>query len=175
MGGASRIKIDLHPIVDTLRLLESDLHASYWDCAGDGELLDRRRRQLAFAMRLVRERVAAFQDLVLRMGCSVVRVGESRAERGRLRAAVQLLERFRSIDDAEPFDQLLCSVTAVLNAADVVSLRAAGGRPEAPSRSDAARIEHIAIEKGGIVLARIVPHPPPRSAEVATDARNVGS
>ena len=173
------IRLDLHAITDKLLLLKSDLEAFYWNRTGDGELIERQRRQIAFSMRQVGERTVALEDIVLQMGCPMVVVTTGRAERERLRCAVHLFDRFESLDEAEPFEAVLSSVAAVLNAADVVGLRAAGGRPDTVARRDAVRIGRVVASTGesrtGIVLARIVPSPPPAEKNDRTPSRNVGS
>jgi hypothetical protein len=180
MGGPSEVRLDLHAIIDTLFLLKSDLQVYYWDHSGEGRLHERQRYQIAVAMRQVSERIVGLEDVVMHIGCPIVTV--IGAGRESLRRAADLVDRYESIDEAERFEEVLCNVTAVLNAADVVCLRAAGGRPDGAARRDVARIERLARTDGsraGVVVARIVPSPQLRSAEVekndGTPNRNVGS
>jgi hypothetical protein len=180
MSGASAFKLDLHATIDKLLLFKSDLEAYYWHRTGDGELPERQRYQIALWMRRVSERAVALEDVVMHMGCPIVVVTVSTADRESLRCAVHLFDR--SVDEGESFDATLRSVTAVLNAADIVCLRAAGGRPDAVARRDAARIECVATTGGsrtGLVLARIVPNQPALRGEAEkndeTPTRNVGS
>jgi hypothetical protein len=175
------VRLDLHAIIDTLLLLKSDLQVYYWDRNGEGRLHERQRYQIAVAMRQVSERIVALEDVVMHIGCPIIVTmigagGES------LRDAADVVDRYESIDEAERFEEVLCNVTVVLNAADVVCLRAAGGRPDTAPRRDVAQIERIARTDGsraGVVVARIVPSPQLRSAEVerndGTPNRNVGS
>jgi hypothetical protein len=180
MLGASDLKLDLHFTIDKLLLFKSDLEAYYWGHTGDGELRERQRYQIALWIRRVSERAIALEDLVMHMRCPIVVVTVSPADRENLRLAARLFDR--SVDERELFDAALRSVTAVLNGADVVCLRAAGGRPDVVPRRDAAQIERVARIGGshtGVVLARIVPNLPPMRAEAETNdtppTRNVGS
>jgi hypothetical protein len=181
MRGPSEITLDLHAIIDTLFLLKSDLHVYYLDHNREGRLHERQRYQIAVAMRQVSERILGLEDVAMHIGCPII-VTVIGAARESLRCATDLVDRYESIDDAERFEEVLCSVTAVLNAADVICLRAAGGRPEADARRDVVQIERIAKPDGsraGVVLARIGPSPQLRSSEVEksdeTPNRNVGS
>ena len=171
MGRTSEIRLDLHAVTDKLHLFKSDLEAYYWERTGDAC----QRYQVGLWMRQVGERTAALEDLVMHLGCPAVVVTASTADGETLRCAVDLLDRW--IDEGEAFDEVLRRVAAVLNAADTICLRAAGGKPDIAARRDAVTIERIARtrESGpGIVLARIVPNPSfPRSGGRPT--RNVGS
>ena len=179
-GGSSEIGLDLHAVIDKMLLLKSDLQAFHSDRAGDGELAERQREQIAFSMRQVRARTDALEDILMRMGCPVVVVSVNGAQRERLRSALHVFDRLAPIDEAEPFEDVLCAVVTVLNAADIVGLRAAGGRPGAVRRR-AAQVERIATTAGsgtGIVLARIVPKSVPQRDEVEQNlapTRNVAS
>jgi len=175
MSRVSEIKLDLHDTIDKLLLFKSDLEAYYW-----GHSPAVQRYQIALWMRRVSERTVALEDVVMHMGCPVVVVTVRTADRENLRCALHLFDR--SVDEAEPFDEALRSVTAVLNAADLVCLRAAGGRPDAAARCDTAKVERIARTGGsrtGVVVARIVPNPPAMRADAEkndqTPTRNVGS
>jgi hypothetical protein len=124
----------------------------------------------------VSERAIALEDLVMRLGASVV-VTAKRAAAESLRCAVHRMDRLDSIDDAEPFDEVVSRVIDALHAADVVCLRAAGGRPNVTIRHDV-RVERLARTDGsrsGVVVARIGP---PSPSEPAADgdraARSVG-
>jgi hypothetical protein len=178
MSRASEIKLDLHATIDKLLLFKSDLEAYYWDRTGEGDLPERQRYQIALWMRQVSERTVSLEDVVMHMGCPIVVVTASTAQSECLRCAVHLVDR--SIDEGEPFDAVLRSVVAVLGAADLVCLRAAGGRPDAAARRDGAQIERIARSGGSRTgIVRIVPNPRPLRAEAEkndeTPTRNVGS
>lgn len=178
MSRVSEIKLDLHATIDKLLLFKSDIEAYYWDRQGKGELSERHRHQIALWMRRVSERTLSLEDVVMHMGCPVVVVTVSKADRESLRCAAHLVDR--SVDVGEAFGEVLRSVATVLNAADFVCRRAAGGKPEAAVRRDATRIERVARSGGsrtGLVLARIVPKspPPPADSEDETPTRNVGS
>lgn len=163
MAGTSDIELDLHAIVDRLWLLKADLQ-SY--CDGSLEPYDVRRRQLAIAIRQVSERAASLEDLVMRMGASVVIVTTKRATAESLRCAVLRFDRLDLIDDAKPFDDVVSCVIDALHAADVICLRAAGGRPDVAVRQDV-RVERLARpddSRTGIVVARIGPPPPVKVA-----------
>jgi hypothetical protein len=163
MRGPFEIRLDLHAMIDTLLLLKSDLQVYYAE-RGDAWARESRRYQIAVAMRQVSERIVALEDVVMHVGCPVVvTVGGPGGER--LRCAVQLFDRYESIDEDERFEDVLVCVTAALNAADVVCLRAAGGRVDV--RADAARIERPA--SSGVVIGRIGPSPEAGSAETQRD------
>ena len=160
IGGSSEIRLDLHAVIDKLLLFKSDLQAYYSDRAGDGELVERQRYQVAFSIRQVRERTDALEDILMHMGCPIVVVTVNGTQRERLRSAVHVFDRLESIDGVEPLDEVLCAVATVVSAADVVGLRAAGGRPDVAVRRDAALIERVAwagASRTGTVVARIVP------------------
>jgi hypothetical protein len=166
MAGASDIELDLYAVVDRLLLLKADLQAYCGGAPG-------RRDQLAFMIRQVSERALALEDLVMRIGASVVVVTVKRAAAETLRCAMHRLDHLDWIDDAEPFDDVVSCVIDALHAADVVLLRAAGGRPDGDVRHDV-RVERLARRDGsrsGVVLARIGPPPPPSVAVAADDDR----
>jgi len=172
MAGTSDIKLDLNVVLDKLLLLKADLQA-YRNGACD--LHDPRRTQIAFAVRRVSERALALEDLVMQLGVATIVVTANRATAERLRSAVHRFDRLDSIDDAEPLDEVVSCVTDALHAADVVCLRAAGGRPAAVARPDV-QVERLARADGsrtGIVLARIGPRPPVCGAANGP-ARSVG-
>jgi hypothetical protein len=159
MAGTSDIKLDLHAIVDRLWLLKADLQ-SY--CDDSLERYDVPRQQLAIAIRQVSERAMALEDLVMRVGASVVIVTMKRAAAESLRCAVHRFDRLDLIDDAKPVDDVVSCVIDALHAADVICLRAAGGRPDVAVRHDV-RVERLARPDGSrtaIVVARIGPPPP---------------
>jgi hypothetical protein len=178
MSRASETKLDLHATIDNLLRFKSDLEAYYWDRTGRG-LPEHQRYQIALWMRQVSERTALLEDVVMHMACPIVAVTVSTADRESLRCAVRLCDR--SVDEEEPFDEALRSVAAVLNAADIVCLRAAGGRPDAADRRAVAQIERVARSGGsrtGLVVARIVPNSrslPAVAEKNEPPTRNVGS
>jgi len=180
--GAPEVRLDLHAIVDKLLLLKGDLQAFRCGRTEVGELHERRRYQIAVAMRQIGERAIAIEDVLMQVGCPIVVVTAGRSERERLGRAVHVFDQPESIDETDPFHDVLCWVTAVLNAADVVCLCAAGGRPDTAVDRDATRVERIAKTAGvptGIVVARIVPRPSSACVEVEkndrTPTRHVGS
>ena len=161
MPGFSEITLDLHDVIDKLLLLKADLQA-YGETRPDA--CDRqaaRRIQIAVAIRQVSERAVAIEDLVMRLGASVMVVTAPRAMGESLRCAMHLVDRLESIDDVEPFDEVVSSVIGILHAAEVVCLRAAGGRPAAAIHRDV-RVERIARTDGSqaVVVARIGPRTP---------------
>jgi len=169
MAGTSEIELDLHAVVDRLLLLKADLQAY----CGARDLQDARRNHVAFAIRQVSERALALEDVVMRVGAPVVVVTARRAAAESLRCAVHRLDRLDSIDDTEPFDEVVSCVIDALHAADVVGLRAAGGRPDVAGHHDVC-VERLARTDGsrtGIVVARIGPPP---SSSIA-DERATGS
>jgi len=177
MNRPSEIRLDLHAVVDKLLLVKADLQAYAGMRGGDGDLHEARRHQLAFAIRQVSERALALEDLAMRLGGSVLAVTVTRATGESLRCAVHRIDRLESIDDAEPFDDVVSSVIDILHAADVVCLRASGGRLDAATRRDV-RVDLLARTDGsrtGVVVARIGPCPP-ACADDADDrsVRSVG-
>jgi hypothetical protein len=169
MAGTSDIELDLHAVADRLLLLKADLQAYGGAC----DPQEARRDHVAFAIRQVSERALALEDLVMRVGAPVVVVTAKRAAAESLRCAVHRLERLDSIDDAEPFDEVVSCVIDALHAADAICLRAAGGRPDVAVRRDV-RVERLARTDGsrtGVVVARIGALPPMSVA----DERATGS
>jgi len=129
MLGASEVRLDLQGPIDDLRLLKSDLEAYYWERPDDGELQERQRYQMRLWMRQVGERTAALEDILMHMGTPTVVVSvASTAEAETLRDAVTVFGRW--VREGEPFDDVLRSVAVVLSTADMLWLRAAGGRPD---------------------------------------------
>jgi len=134
MTGTSEMTLDLQSAIDSLRSLKGDLEAFYWDRSGDADTQSRERYQTSLWIRLVGERTAALEGIVMHLGTTAVMVsGVSPGELETLRGALTVLDRW--IQESEPFDDVLQSVTAILNAADVLCLRAAGGRPENGGRT----------------------------------------
>lgn len=126
--GTSEMRLDLQAPLDNLRSLIGDLEVFYWERPGEGEMLEAARYQIGFWIRQVSERAAALQGILLHMGTpAVVLTGVNLAEREALRGAANRLDRW--IPEGEPFEGALRIVAAILNAADLISLKAAGGRP----------------------------------------------
>ena len=171
MAGTSEIELDLHAVVDRLLLLKADVQ-SY--CAV-GDLQGARRNQIAFAIRQVGERALALEDVVMRVGAPVVVVTAKRAAAESLRCAVHRLAHLESIDDAEPFDDVVSCVVDALHAADVVALRAAGGRSDVAVHHDVQirRVAGTTVSRTGVVVARIGPRPPVCDADDGA-VRSVG-
>ena len=172
MARTSDITLDLHAVVDKLLLLKADLQAY---CIGAADLHDGRRDEMAFAIRQLSQRATEVEDIVMRVGEPVIVVTAKRATAESLRCAVHRFHRLESIDETEPFDEVMACVLDALHAADVVGLRAAGGRPAVAVRHDV-RVERLARTDGsrtGIVVARIGP-PPPACAADERAARSVG-
>jgi hypothetical protein len=172
MAGTSDIELDLHIAIDRLLLLKADLQAY---CGAARERNDVRRNQIAFAIRQVSERALALEDVVMRIGAPVVVVTAKRAAAESLRCAVHRMDRLESIDDSQPFDELVSCIVDALHAADVVGLRAAGGRPEV-AVDHVVHVERLARTDGartGIAVARIGP-PPPVCVADEPAARSVG-
>jgi hypothetical protein len=176
MPGSSEIRVDLHAVVDKLLLLKGDLQAYVAALAGDGDLHQVRRIQIAIAIRQLSERALTLEDLVMRFGVSGVVLTGTRVTVESVRSAMHVFERLEAIDDAEPFDDVVSCLIGILHATDVVCLRAAGGRPDTEARRDV-RIERLARAGGssGIVLARIGPIPSAcADDEDARTARSAG-
>jgi hypothetical protein len=172
MAGTSEIKLDLNVVLDKLLLLKADLQA-YRDDARD--LREPRRMQITFALRRVGERALALEDLVERLGAGAVVVSAKHEAAERLRSAVLRFDRLDSIEDEDPLDDVVSRVLDALHAADVVYLRAAGGRPEAEARGDVQveRFARVDGSRSGVVVARIGPPSPLRVAHERR-ARSVG-
>jgi len=123
------LRLDLQGPIDALRSIRGDLELYYWERPGQGEQQERERYQVSLWIRQVAERTAALESILLHMGTSALvlnAVGTS--EREALRSAARFLGCW--IREEEPFEQVLRTVAGVLNAADVIALRAAGGSPE---------------------------------------------
>ena len=169
MSGTSDIKLDLHAVIDRLLLLKADLQAYR------GRDLDARRDQIACVIRQVSERAVMLEDVVMRVGAPAVVVTAKRATAESLRCAVHRFDLLGSIDDAEPFDEVVSCVIDALHAADVVGLRAAGGRPEVALRHDV-RVDRLVRADGsrtGVVVALVGPRPPVCDADDGA-VRSVG-
>ena len=111
-----------------MRSFTSELEAYYWECSGDGEPDRHERFQISFWMRRIGERTAALEDVLMHMGTPTVVVPVATPDEGAvLRQAVVLLDRW--IPEGEPFDDVRRCVADVLDAADVICLPAASGRP----------------------------------------------
>jgi hypothetical protein len=128
--GTSELRLDLQGPIDNLRSIRGDLELYYWERPGQGEQQERERYQVSLWIRQVSERTAALESILLHMGtASLVLSAVGTGEREALRSAASLLGCW--IREEEPFEQVLRTVAGVLNAADIICLRAAGGRAEA--------------------------------------------
>jgi hypothetical protein len=123
------VRIDLQRAIDNLRSFKSDLEAYFWERPGDGETARHERYQIGFWMRLVGERTAVLEDVLMHMGTpTVIAPVASPDEAAALRQAVVLVDRW--IPEGEPFDDVRRCVADVLDAADILCLPAASGRPD---------------------------------------------
>ena len=128
-GATSELRLDLQAPIDNLRSIGADLEVYYWERPGKADIRERERYQVSLWIRQVSERTAALEGIVMHMGArAVVLAGVGPAERQALRSATKFLDRW--IREDEPFNDVLRQVATILNAADVICLRAAGGRPE---------------------------------------------
>jgi hypothetical protein len=132
--GRSSFRFDLQVPIDNLRSIRSDLELYYWERpAAHREQQARERYQVGLWIRQVSERTAMLEGILLHMGTPALVLPPAAAvEREALRSATALLGCW--IRDDEPFGHVLHTVAAVLNAADVISLAAAGGRPAPRAR-----------------------------------------
>jgi len=127
--GGSDLRLDLQAPIDNLRSIRGDLELYYWERPGHGEQRERERYQVSLWIRQVSERTTALEGIVLHMGSSSVALtAVDAAEREALGSSAKLLARW--IGDEEPFEHVLRTVAAILQAADVICLSAAGGRRE---------------------------------------------
>jgi hypothetical protein len=127
--GASDVRLDLQAPIDNLRSIRGDLELYYWERPGHGEQRERERYQVSLWIRHVSDRTTALEGILLHMGTpSVMVTAVDAAEREALGSSAKLLARW--IGDEEPFEQVLRTVAAILHAADVICLSAAGGRAE---------------------------------------------
>lgn len=132
--GSSAMRLDLQGPIDNLRLIRGDLEAYYWDRTTRGEMRERERYQINLWIRLVSERTAALEGILLHMGVrGVILAGRGPADQEAVRSAAKVLDRW--IHEEEPFPEALRQVAAILAAADAICLMAAGGRPERPGDS----------------------------------------
>src|SRR5262249_18448762 len=132
--GSSTVRLDLQGPIDNLRLIRGDLEAYYWDRTTRGELGERERYQINLWIRLVGERTAALEGILLHTGVRAVTLtAAGPAEREAVRSASKVLDRW--IHEEEPFREVLAQVAAILAAADTICLMAAGGTPERPGDS----------------------------------------
>jgi hypothetical protein len=127
--GTASFRLDLQVPIDNLRSIKSDLELYYWERPGHREQQDWERYQVGLWIRQVSERTSMLEGILLHMGKpSIVLPPAGAVEREALRSATALLGCW--VRDDEPFEQVLRTVAAILNAADVIGLAAAGGRPE---------------------------------------------
>ena len=128
--GTSSFRLDLQLPIDNLRSIRGDLELYYWERpAALGAQQECERYQVSLWIRQVSERTSMLEGILLHMGtASIVLPPASAVEREALRSATALLACW--IRDNEPFGHVLHTVAAILNAADVIGLAAAGGRPE---------------------------------------------
>src|SRR5262245_18979751 len=128
--GTSEMTLDLQAPIDNLRSIVGDLEAYYWERSDGGEADACERYQVGLWLRQVSERTAVLLAILMHMGSrAVVLTGIGPAEREALARAATALDRW--IRDDEPFHEVLGHVSTILSAADMIALRAAGGRPEA--------------------------------------------
>jgi hypothetical protein len=126
-SGVRAVVFELQSVIDGIRSLRSDLEAYYWDCPMDGPH-ESRRFQIGHWIRLLSDRGAALESIVMQKGTSRLALGDvSEAEAKGLREAVDVLQQ--SIYDDDPFEHVRRLLTAALAAADRTGLRAAGGIP----------------------------------------------
>jgi len=127
--GTSSFQLDLQVPIDNLRSIKCDQELYYWERPAVHEQLESERYQVSLWIRQVSERTSMLEGILLHMGTpSIVLPPASAVEREALRSATALLGCW--IRDHEPFGHVLHTVAAILNAADVIGLAAAGGRPE---------------------------------------------
>src|SRR5262245_29641728 len=128
--GTSELRFDLLGPIDNLRSIRGDLELYYWERPDQGEQQERERYQVSLWIRQVSERTAALESILLHMGtASVMLSAVGTGELEALRSASRLLGCW--IREEEPFEQVLRAVADLLSAADLICLRAAGGRAEA--------------------------------------------
>ena len=128
--GTSELRFDLQGPIDNLRSIRGDLELYYWERPGHGEQQERERYQVSLWIRQVSERTAVLESILLHLGtASVVLSAAGPGELEALRSAARVLGCW--IREDEPFEQVLRTVAGILNAVDVISLRAGAGRAEA--------------------------------------------
>ena len=127
--GTSNSRLDLQVPIDNLRSIKCDLELYYWERpAAHRDQQDRERYQVGIWIRQVSDRTATLEAIQLHMGTStIVLPPAGTVELEALRSTTALLGCW--IRDDEPFGQVRRTVAAILGAADVISLAAAGGRP----------------------------------------------
>lgn len=131
------VTIDLQTPIDGLRLIRSDLEAYFWDYPADGEARRVERYQISYWMRQISSRASALEGILMDKGARRLAVSEATpAERETLQAAVTVLDQ--SIPEDESFRDAARRVADILEAADRIGLRAAGGVPwPTPAGGDA--------------------------------------
>jgi len=131
--GTFDLDLDLQAPIDNLRSIKGDLELYYWERPGHGEQRERERYQVSVWIRQVSERTAMLEGILLHMGTpSIVLTAVGAADREALENAAKLLGCW--IRDDEPFEQVLHTVAAILRAADIICLGAAGGKASPRSR-----------------------------------------
>jgi hypothetical protein len=123
--------IDLQAPIDSLRSIKSDLEAYYWDHAGEDEEQRSRRYQISFWIKLITDRTAALEGLLLDKGSSrLVARGLAEEASDAIVGAAKILDRW--INEDETFPNVLHAIGTILAAADRIGLGAAAGTPVAP-------------------------------------------
>jgi len=124
----AELSIDVEAQIENLRALKGDLEEHHRSLTAVVGADAGRRQQIAYAIRQIRERSAALEDLMRDRRAGRVIVTDLRADEGRrLAAAVDLLGR--EIPKGGPHGALLAAIRAVLGAADDVGLAVARGQP----------------------------------------------
>lgn len=123
--------IDLQARIDGLRAIRSDLEAYYWEHSDSGGRTPGERYQVGCWIRLVADRTATLEAILMHQGSTRVIVCHVTPEEdAALRNAATVLDQW--IHEEEPLPVVLRIVAAVLGAADRIALRAAGGEPRPP-------------------------------------------
>src|SRR5262249_2215502 len=101
--GTGDLRFELQAPSDNLRSIKGGLERYSWERPGNGECRERERYQVSLWIRLVSERTAVLEGILLHMGTpSIVLTAVGAAEREALENAAKLLGRW--IRDDEPFE-----------------------------------------------------------------------
>jgi hypothetical protein len=121
-------RLDLHAAIDSLRSVRGDLDALYWGRQGQGDAQASERYQISLWIRLVGERTAALEGILMHMGGpAIVLPGLQAAGCEELRRTTTALTCWLYEEDS--FEDVARAIAAILHAADTICLSAAAGRP----------------------------------------------
>jgi hypothetical protein len=123
-GRASHVTLDIQGPIDDLRSLRSDLELYYWNLPPDGPD-GSARFQVGLWMRLVGDRIAALEAILMHKGSRQVLVAVDPATAEPVEHLHRALHAW--IPEDRPLAEVQARVADILRAADAIALTAGGG------------------------------------------------